>query len=308
MKKECKIYVAGHNGLVGSSIFLKLKQFGYTNIVVSNRKDCDLTKLEQVKSFFDRENPEYVFLAAARCGGIFDNINYPVDYLLDNMNIQNNIISCAHDCKVKKLVFFASSCIFPKEVQNPIKEEYLLSGPLEQTNEAYSVAKIAGIKLCDSYRKQYGDNFISVNPCNIYGPRDKFDPLKGHVMSSLIYKFWNAKKNNLDEVICYGDGSPRREFLHSEDLADAVIFLSEQKHNDGLINIGSGIDYEIKEIADTICDLVGYKGKVVWDKTKPNGIKRKLLDVSKIKKMGWQPKISLKEGIKDVIRYLEENQ
>jgi len=307
MDSENKIYVAGNTGLVGSAIVRKLKENGYNNIISSPRSNFDLKSQYDVEKFFNINRPDYVFLAAARCGGIFDNINYPVDYLLDNLNIQNNIISTAYKYKVKKLMFFASSCIFPKESLQPIKEEYLLTGPLEPTNEPYSIAKIAGIKLCEAYRKQYQCNFISVNPCNVYGPGDKFDPLKGHVMSSLIYKIWKAHKENKSDVICFGDGSPEREFIHVDDLADASLFLMNSYNEHGIINIGTGIDYTIKKIAETIKELVGYSGNLVWDTTKPNGMLKKVLDVSKLNSLGWQSTINLNIGIESVLNYLEKN-
>ena len=307
MDSENKIYVAGNTGLVGSAIVRKLKENGYNNIISSPRSNFDLKSQYDVEKFFNINRPDYVFLAAARCGGIFDNINYPVDYLLDNLNIQNNIISTAYKYEVKKLMFFASSCIFPKESLQPIKEEYLLTGPLEPTNEPYSIAKIAGIKLCEAYRKQYQCNFISVNPCNVYGPGDKFDPLKGHVMSSLIYKIWKAHKENKSDVICFGDGSPEREFIHVDDLADASLFLMNSYNEHGIINIGTGIDYTIKKIAETIKELVGYSGNLVWDTTKPNGMLKKVLDVSKLNSLGWQSTINLNDGIKSVLNYLEKN-
>jgi len=307
MDSENKIYVAGNTGLVGSAIVRKLKENGYSNIISSPRSNFDLKSQYDVEKFFNINRPDYVFLAAARCGGIFDNINYPVDYLLDNLNIQNNIISTAYKYEVKKLMFFASSCIFPKESLQPIKEEYLLTGPLEPTNEYYSIAKIAGIKLCEAYRKQYGCNFISVNPCNVYGPGDKFDPLKGHVMSSLIYKIWKAHKENQSDVICFGDGSPEREFIHVDDLADASLFLMNSYNEHGIINIGTGIDYTIKKIAETIKELVGYSGNLVWDTTKPNGMLKKVLDVSKLNSFGWRSKINLNTGIESVLNYLEKN-
>jgi len=308
MEKESKIYVAGNTGLVGSAIVRKLKSEGYLNIISSPRSHFDLRKQYDVERFFNLNQPEYVFLAAARCGGIFDNLNYPVDYLLDNLNIQNNIISMAHKYSVKKLMFFASSCIYPKNVQMPIKEDDLLRGELEPTNEAYSIAKIAGIKLCEAYNRQYGSDFICVNPCNIYGPGDKVHPLKGHVMSCLIYKFWKAKKENLPSVECFGDGSPKREFLFSDDLADASVYLmnKDTTDTDTLINIGTGTEISIREIADLIASVVEYDGDIQWDTSKPNGALRRILDVSKLNLLGWEAKTSLIEGIKKVINDLDE--
>lgn len=305
MKSDSKIYVAGSSGLVGSAIVKKLTEEGFTNIITARSYEVDLTSQIATQIFFETKRPEYVFLCAAKCGGIFDNINYPVNYLLDNLNIQNNIINNSFKYDVKKLMFFASSCIFPKNCPQPIKEEYLLTGELEKTNEPYSIAKIAGIKLCESYRKQHGCNFISVNPCNVYGPNDKFDPMHGHVMSSLIYKIWKANKENIGEVQCFGDGTPRREFIYNDDLADASLFLMSKYDESEMINIGTGIDYEIKEIADIICDVVEYKGELVWDTSKPNGTMRKVLDVDKLLSFGWKPSVSLEEGIKKVIESLE---
>ena len=305
MKKNDKILVAGSNGMVGSAIVRSLKSKGYENLICGTRSWVDFTKERETKAFFDYVRPDYVFLSAARCGGIFDNINYPVNYLLDNLKIQNNIIENSYTYGIKKLMFFASSCIFPKSSLQPIKEEYLLTGELESTNEPYSIAKIAGIKLCESYNKQYQTNFISVNPCNIYGTGDKFDPMKGHVMSSLIYKVWKAKKYGETEVECFGDGSPRREFMYVDDLADASINLMENYNSGELINIGTGIDITIKELVEVICDVLCYNGNIVWDTSKPNGMLRKVLDVSKLNSLGWKPKVSIREGIQLVSNYLE---
>lgn len=305
MNFDSRVYVAGNTGLVGSAIVRNLKKQGYDNIISSPRSHFDLTNLGDVERFFRLNKPEYVFLAAARCGGIFDNINYPVEYLIDNLNIQNNIISMSHKYEVKKLMFFASSCIFPKNCQQPIKEEYLLTGKLEETNEPYSIAKIAGIKLCESYNKQYGCNFFSVNPCNVYGINDKFDHMHGHVMSSLIYKIWKAKRENIDVVECFGDGTPKREFIYSDDLADAAVFLMNNYEDSSMINIGTGVEYEVKEIAEIICNVIGYEGKLFWDTSKPNGMPRKILDVDKLSSLGWQYSTSLEDGIKKVISFLE---
>lgn len=305
MKKDSVIYVAGSTGLVGSAIVRKLKEKGYTNIVTSLRSEYDLTNQNDVEKFFFLNRPEYVLLAAARCGGIFDNINYPVNYLLDNLNIQNNIISNAYKFDVKKLMFFASSCIYPKNCSMPIKEDYLLSGDLEKTNESYSIAKISGIKLCEAYKKQYGCKYFSVNPCNVYGPNDKFDPMHGHVMSSLIYKIWKAKKDNIKEVQCFGDGSPKREFIYSDDLADASVFLMNADFPYDIINIGTGVDHTIMEIAKLICKIVDYEGDLIWDTSKPNGVMRKVLDVVRLNSLGWKPSITLEEGILNVVNSLE---
>lgn len=302
-----KIYVAGHTGLVGSAIVKKLKEFGFYNILTATRKELNLTNQIQTKIFFEKETPEYVFLCSAKCGGLFDNINFPVEYLLDNLNIQNNIIENSYRYQVKKLMFFASSCIFPKDCPQPIKEDYLLSGQLEKTNEPYSIAKISGIKLCEAYRKQHNCNFISVNPCNVYGPGDKFDPMRGHVMSSLIYKIWKATKENINYVNCFGDGSPKREFIFSDDLADASLFLMNNYDSPEMINIGTGIDYKIIDLANMISEIVGYKGELLWNTTKQNGTMRKVLDVTKLNSLGWKPSVSIQNGILKVINYLEES-
>lgn len=307
MDSDSRILVAGANGMVGSAIVRNLENKGYTNIIKGTRGDVDFTNQDETKKYFCLEEPEYVFLCAARCGGIFDNINYPVDYLLDNLNIQNNIISNSYHYGIKKLMFFASSCIFPKNCNQPIKEEYLLTGELEKTNEYYSVAKIAGVKLCESYKKQYGCNFISVNPCNVYGLNDKFDHLQGHVMSSLIYKIWKAKKENCYEVQCFGDGTPKREFIYSEDLADASVFLMSNYNEFEMINIGTGVEYKIIEIANIISKIIEYNGNLIWDTTKPNGTMRKVLDVNKLFSLGWNPSITIENGIKKVVDFLEKN-
>lgn len=306
MNKDSKIYVAGHNGLVGSAIVKRLLDLGYNNLIFSSRSEHDLTKQDNVESFFDSNKPEYVFLAAAKCGGIFDNINYPVEYLLDNLNIQNNVISTSHKYDVKKLMFFASSCIYSKNCSMPIQEQDLLTGELEKSNEFYAIAKISGIKLCEAYQKQFGSNFISVNPCNIYGPESKVESTKSHVMTSLIHKVWKAKQQNISTVECFGDGTPKREFLYSDDLADAAIFLMNQ-NTDSLINIGTGVEHSILDIVNLICDVIDYDGEVVWDTSKPNGASRRVLDVSKLNSLGWKSQVSLKEGISKVVNYLNQN-
>lgn len=305
MKLDSSILVAGANGMVGRAIERNLQSKGYVNIIRGTRSSIDFTNQEATDSYFRLKQPEYVFVAAAKCGGIFDNINYPVNYLLDNLNIQNNIISSAYKYNVKRLMFFASSCIYPKNCSMPIKEEYLLTGELEKTNEPYSVAKIAGIKLCDAYRTQYGCEYFSVNPCNVYGPNDKFDPMHGHVMSSLIYKIWKAKKENIKEVQCFGDGSPKREFIYADDLADAAVSLMTISDPPSIVNIGTGVDHSIMDIAKMISSLVEYDGELIWDTSKPNGVMRKVLDVSKLNLLGWKPSITLEQGILKVIESLE---
>jgi GDP-L-fucose synthase len=306
MKNDSRILVAGANGMVGSAIVRNLESEGYTNIIKGTRHLIDFTDQEETDSFFRLARPEYVFLTAAKCGGILDNINNPVNYLLDNLNIQNNVISSSHKYGVNKLMFFASSCVYPKESPMPIKEESLMMGNFEKTHEFYSIAKVSGIKLCEAYRKQYGSNFISVNPCNIYGIENKIDSPNAHVMSSLIYKIWKANRDNIPQIECFGDGSPKREFLYSDDLADAAIFLMTQK-TDSFINIGTGIETSIVEIVDLICNIIGYDGKIVWDTSKPNGAARRVLDVSNLNSLGWKPKTSLKEGIEKIVDYLNRN-
>lgn len=306
MKSDSKILVAGSNGMVGSAIVRSLENKGYTNVLKGTRHLVDFTDKEGTNTFFKLSKPEYVFLTAAKCGGILDNANYPVDYLLNNLNIQNNIISLSHEYGVKKLMFFASSCVYPKNSSIPIKEENLLMGSLEKSHEFYSIAKISGIKLCEAYKKQYGCNFFSVNPCNIYGIENKIDSPNAHVMSSLIYKIWTAKKNNIDFVECFGDGSPKREFLYSDDLADAAIFLMNTDV-ECFINIGTGIETSIKDLANLICEIVGYRGKIIWDTTKPNGAPIRVLDVTKLNSLGWNAKTSIKEGIIKIINHLDQN-
>lgn len=306
MRKDSKILVAGSNGMVGSAIVKNLKDRGYNYIIEGTRQSVDFTNQKETDEYFSLQQPEYVFLTAAKCGGILDNINYPVNYLLDNLNIQNNIISSSHKHKVKTLMFFASSCVYSKNSPMPIKEESLMMGDLEKTHEFYSIAKISGVKLCEAYRKQYSSNFFSVNPCNIFGIENKIASSNAHVMSSLIYKIWTAKKENIDYVECFGDGSPKREFLYSDDLADAAIFLMD-KSVDSFINIGTGIETSIKEIVEVICEIVDYRGRIVWDTTKPNGAPRRVLDVSKLNSLGWKPKTSLKEGIIKIVNHLDQS-
>lgn len=306
MKSDSRILVAGANGMVGSAIVKRLKNEGYLNIIKGTRHIVDFSNLEETDSFFRLCRPEYVFLVAAKCGGILDNINHPVSYLLENLNIQNNVISSAHKYNTKKLIFFASSCVYPKESPMPIKEENLMMGNFEKTHEFYSIAKVCGVKLCEAYRKQYNCDFISVNPCNIYGIENKVDSPNAHVMSSLIYKIWKAKKENISYVECFGDGTPKREFLYSDDLSDAAIFLMNQ-NTDSLINVGTGIETSISEIVNLICDIMCYNGKIVWDTSKPNGASRRVLDVTRLNSLGWKPKTSLKEGIIKIVDHLNKN-
>jgi GDP-L-fucose synthase len=306
MDSDSKVLIAGANGMVGRAIVRNLESKGYGNIIRGTRSSVDFIDQEATDTYFRLKKPEYVFVAAAKVGGVFDNLNYPVEYLLNNLKIQNNIISTSCKYNVKKLIFFASSCVYSSKCSMPIREEDLLSGDLEKTNQFYAVAKIAGIKLCEAYKKEYGCDFISVNPCNIYGPENKIDPLKSHVMTSLIYKIWKAKRENISFVECFGDGSPKREFLYSDDLADAVIFLMNQ-NTESLINIGSGIEHSIMQISQLIAEIICYNGEIVWDTTKPNGASRRVLDISKLNSLGWFPKVSLEEGIAKVVNHLNQN-
>ena len=298
MKKTSKIYVAGHRGLVGSAIMRNLTKNGYENIITKTHDELDLLDAVAVTNFFKKEKPEYVFLAAAKVGGIHANNIYPADFIYQNLQIQNNIIHNAHLNNIKKLLFLGSSCIYPRECPQPIKEEYLLTGPLEKTNEAYAVAKIAGIKMCQAYNKQHGTTFISVMPTNLYGINDNFDLETAHVFPALLRKFHEAKVNNDPEVVIWGTGKPMREFLYVDDMADACIYLMNHYSDDDIVNIGTGQDISIKELAKTISDIVGYQGKIIHDTTKPDGTPRKLLDVSKLHALGWTHQTSLKEGIK----------
>jgi GDP-L-fucose synthase len=285
-------------GLVGSSLVRILEKNGYKNILTKTRAELDLTKQNEVENFFAKELPEYVFLAAAKVGGIMANDVYSAEFIKDNLSIQTNVIDSAYRNKVKKLLFLGSSCVYPKNCPQPIKEEYLLTGELEPTNKAYALAKIAGIVMCQSYNKQYGTNFISVMPTNLYGPNDNFDLENSHVLPAMIRKFDDAKKNNAREVVLWGTGTPKREFLYVDDLAEACVFLMNNYDDSEIINIGMGEDISISELADVIKECVGYDGNIIWDKNKPNGVLRKLLDVSKIKSLGWHPEVSLEGGIK----------
>lgn len=302
MEKDSKIYIAGHRGLVGSALVRKLQAEGYTNLVTRTSKELDLRRQEQVERFFEEEKPEYVFLAAARVGGILANSTYPGQFIYDNLMIQTNVLECARLHRVKKLLFLGSSCIYPRDCPQPIKEEYLLTGPLEATNEAYAIAKIAGIKMCQAYRKQYGCNFIAVMPTNLYGPNDNYDLETSHVLPAMIRKFHEAKVNNEPFVTLWGTGKPRREFLYVDDLADACLFL--MNHYDGaeIVNIGTGEDLTISELADLVGRLVEYKGEIRWDSTKPDGTPRKALDISVIHELGWKPSFSLESGISNLLK------
>jgi len=307
MNKDSKIYIAGHLGLVGSAIKRNLEANGYNNIITRTRKELDLLNQKDVADFFEEEKPEYVFLAAAKVGGIHANNTYPAEFIYQNLQIENNIIHNSFLNKVKKLLFLGSSCIYPKMCPQPIKEEYLLTGELEPTNEAYAVAKIAGITMCKSYNKQYGTNYISVMPTNLYGPNDNFHPENSHVMPALIRRFHEAKVNKSKEVVVWGTGSPMREFLHVDDLADACIFLMNNYSDSEIVNIGTGVDVTIKELAETVKEVSGFEGDLTWDTTKPDGTPRKLLDVSRLHNLGWKHKIELKEGIIDAYKWYLDN-
>jgi len=307
MNKNSKIYLAGHTGLVGSAIYRKLKNEGYTNIVTRTHKELDLTNQQQTQEFFQKERPEYVFLAAAKVGGIKANDTYPADFAYINIMIESNVIKASHDYGVKKLLFLGSSCIYPKLCPQPIKEEYLLTGPLEPTNEAYAIAKIAGLKMCQYFNKQYGTNFISVMPTNLYGPNDNFDLETSHALAAILRKFHEAKINNKPHVEVWGTGNPRREFLHVDDLADAVLHLMNNYDGNEPINIGTGEDLTIKELAQLIKEVVGYEGEIRFDTTKPDGTPRKLLDVTRLHNTGWRHKIELKEGLEFTYQWFKEN-
>ena len=298
MNKNAKIYIAGHKGMVGSAILRRLQKEGFENFVLRSSKELDLRVQQDVENFFKEEKPEYVFLAAAKVGGILANNTYRAEFLYDNLMIQNNVIHQAYVNGVKKLLFLGSSCIYPKHAPQPLKEEYLLTGELEPTNEPYAIAKIAGIKMCDAYRDQYGCNFISAMPTNLYGPNDNYDLKTSHVLPALIRKFHEAKLENKPFVEVWGTGSPRREFLHVDDLADACLFLMENYNEPGFVNVGTGVDVTIKELAEMIRDIVGYEGEIQWDTSKPDGTPRKLMDVSLLGKMEWESRIDLEEGLR----------
>ncbi len=326
MNSDSKIYVAGHRGLVGSAVLRKLKSEGYTNLITRSHEKLDLTRQAEVESFFKSEAPEYVFLAAAKVGGILANYTYPADFIYNNIMIQSNVIHAAYRSSVKRLLFLGSSCIYPKDCPQPMKEEYVLSGKLEPTNEPYSIAKIAGIEMCESYNRQYGTHYLSVMPNNLYGPNDNFDLETSHVLAALIRKFHEGKSAHRSpltadqerpSVVIWGTGKPRREFLHVDDLADACFFtmnLEEESfrslltsHDSPLINIGWGKDISINELALLIKDIVGFEGDITYETDKPDGMPRKLLDVSKMTDLGWKPRITLKEGIKQTYEWCLEN-
>lgn len=298
MEKESKIYVAGHNGMVGSAIVRELKKQGYNNIITRSHKELDLCKQKNVEDFFENEKPEYVFLAAAKVGGIVANQEALADFMYKNIMIEMNVIHSAWKNKCKKLEFLGSSCIYPRMAKQPIKESYLLTSELEKTNEAYALAKISGLKYCKYLNEQYGTNYISVMPTNLYGPKDNYHPTHSHVIPALIRRFHEAKENNLPSVTCWGDGTPLREFLYVDDLANLCIFLMNNYNENETVNAGTGKEITIKDLTELVAKIVGYNGEILWDTSKPNGTPRKLLDISKTKKLGWKYKIELKDGIK----------
>ena len=307
MELNSKIYVAGHRGLVGSAIVRNLEAKGYTNIVYKTHKELDLTNQADVQAFFKEEQPEYVILAAAKVGGIHANNTYPADFIYDNLMIQNNVIKAAHDYKVKKLLFLGSTCIYPKMAPQPIREEYLLTGALEETNEAYAVAKIAGLEMCKFFKRQYGDNFISCMPTNLYGPNDNFDLQSSHVLPALIRKFHEAKVNGRDTVEVWGTGTPLREFIYVDDMADACVFLMENYDGEQHVNIGTGEEVSIRQLAETVKEVVGFEGELVFNTDMPDGTPRKLTTVDKLHGLGWKHKTSLNEGIKLAYEWFLEN-
>lgn len=307
MEKTSKIYIAGHRGMVGSSILRALQAKGYSNFILKTSAELDLRNQQAVADFFAFEKPDYVFLAAAKVGGIVANNTYRADFIYENMMIQSNVIHQAYLNGVIKLLFLGSSCIYPKLAPQPLKEEYLLTGLLEPTNEPYAIAKIAGIKMCDAYREQYGCNFISVMPTNLYGPNDNYDLNNSHVLPALLRKFITAKNNGEAAVTIWGTGSPLREFLHADDLADACLFLMQTHNESGLVNIGVGDDISILNLAQLVKQIVGFEGDIITDKTKPDGTPRKLMDVSKLTNLGWKASISLEEGIKKVYEEIKDH-
>jgi GDP-L-fucose synthase len=297
MEKTDKIFVAGHRGLVGSGIVRALEPGGYERLLTRTRAELDLQDERAVAAFFREEKPDVVVLAAAKVAGIKANSDYPVEFLLENLRIQNNVITSAHENGVRKLLFLGSSCIYPKHAPQPITESALLTGPLEPTNDAYAIAKIAGIKLCQAYASEYGENYISAMPTNLYGPNDNFDLAKSHVLPALLRKAHEAKVNGARELVVWGTGTPRREFLHVDDMAAACVFLLEHYDSPEIVNVGTGEDVTIRELAETICEVVGFEGELTFDSSKPDGTPRKLLDVSRLQGLGWRPQISLREGI-----------
>lgn len=308
MEKNSKIYVAGHNGLVGSAIVRNLKDKGYTNIVTRSRSELDLLNKASVKEFFESEKPDYVFLAAAKVAGIKGNSDHPAEMIYQNLEIQNNLIHHAYLSGVKKLAFLGSTCIYPRNCPQPMKEEYFMTGDVEPTNFAYAIAKIAGIKMCEAYNKQYGTDFISVMPTNLYGINDNFDLINGHAFPTFIRRFHEAKVNGEDEFLVWGTGTTKREFLSSDDMADATVFLMNNYSGSEIVNIGYGSDIEINEVVKLMADIVGFEGKIVHDTSRPDGMPRKLVDCTKLFDMGWKPKVSLEDGIKKTYDWYVEHE
>lgn len=307
MNKDSSIFIAGHKGLAGSAIHRKLIELGYTNLLVRNHNDLDLENQNATYDFFEKYKPDYVFLAAAKVGGIHANSSYKADFIYNNLMIQCNVINAAYMNNTKKVIFLGSTCIYPRLCDQPMREESLLSGPLEPTNESYAIAKIAGVKMIEAYNIQYSTNYLAVMPTNMYGQNDNFNLQNGHVLPVLIRKFHEAKLRNDKEIILWGSGNAKREFLHSDDMADAVIFLANQKENPGLVNVGTGKELSIKELAFLIADIVEFKGDIKFDTTKPDGTPRKLSDITKITSMGWSPKIKLRKGLEITYEWMKGN-
>jgi len=307
MNLNDKIYIAGHRGMVGSAILRQLRDKGFNNFILKTSSELDLRNQQAVADFFEQEKPDYVFLAAAKVGGIIANNTFRGDFIYENLMIQNNVIHQAYVNNVKKLMFLGSSCIYPKMAPQPLKEEYILTGELEPTNEPYAIAKIAGIKMCDAYRDQFGCNFISVMPTNLYGPNDNYDLKNSHVLPAMLRKFITAKRNGDSSVTIWGTGSPKREFLHADDLAEACVFLMENYNEEGLVNIGMGEDISILDLAILVKKVVGFEGEILTDTTKPDGTPRKLMDVSKLSSFGWKAKTTLEEGIQKVYDEIKNN-
>jgi GDP-L-fucose synthase len=307
LAKTARIYVAGHNGLVGSAVVRALKEQGFENLTLRSHRELDLTEQAAVRKFFDAERPQAVIMAAAKVGGIHANNSHPATFLRDNLLIQDNVIDAAHRSGVEKFVFLGSSCIYPKMAPQPIKEDYLLTGPLEPTNEWYAIAKIAGVKMCQAYRRQYGFNAISLMPTNLYGPGDNFDLQNSHVLPALIRKFHDAKTRGEKSVEVWGSGTPRREFLHVDDLADAVVYLLQNYDGEAIVNIGWGEDVTIRELAEMVMSVIGYSGELTLDSSKPDGTPRKLLDVSRLHGLGWRPRIPLKQGIETTYTWFKQH-
>jgi GDP-L-fucose synthase len=307
MEKSARIYVAGHRGLVGSAITRRLRAEGFSTLIERTHAQLDLTDRAAVEEFFEAEKPDYVFLAAAKVGGIVANNTYPADFIRDNLAIQLNVIDAAYRHGVKKLLYLGSSCIYPKLAPQPMSEDCLLTGPLEPTNDAYAIAKIAGLKMCEAYRRQYGFHCVSLMPTNLYGPGDNFDLENSHVLPAMIRKFHDAKESGTPAVTLWGSGTPRREFLHADDLAEAALFLMENHHDPSLVNVGVGEDITIKDLANLVRETVGYTGEIVWDSTKPDGTPRKLMDVSKMTGLGWTAKVDFREGLAATYRWFLEH-